>query len=206
MRLSHRHQLLLLGVLCSIWAGLALWRATEWEEPARAPLTNVSGTVSGQPAPTRRPGTGLHVNLELLAASRTLREATFTTPRNIFAPPRTDAAPAMNAAQPLPSDPDQTSPETLQQQAAAAELAQFRYLGYMQLGDARRTREMALLVKQEEVHVVKAGETIEDRILVKAITPDGVILQETGSHVEQIVPLAQEPEPQPQQSPPPQQQ
>jgi len=62
-----------------------------------------------------------------------------------------------------------------------------------------------LLVKQEEVHVVKAGETIEDRFLVKTITPDGVTLQETGSRVEQIVPLAQEPEPQPQQpSPPPQ--
>jgi hypothetical protein len=204
MSLSHQHQLLLVTVLCSIWAGLALWRATEWEEPAHVPLTNVSGTVSGQPAPTRRAGTGLQVNLDLLQASRTLRETTFTTPRNIFAPPRPDAAPATSAAQPLPSEPDHGSPEALQQQAASAELAQFRYLGYMQLGDAFRKREVALLVKQEEVHVVKAGETIEDRFLVKIITPDGVTLQETGSRVEQIVPLAQEPEPQQPSPPPPQ--
>ncbi|HXF93510.1 MAG TPA: hypothetical protein VNK46_12190 [Nitrospiraceae bacterium] len=199
--MSHRHQLLLLAVLCSTWAGLVVWRAAEWEEPAHVPLTNVSGTVSGQPAPTWRAGSGLHVNLDLLEASRSLRDATFATPRNIFSPPRADAAPPMNAVQPLPSEPDHGSPEALHQQAVSAELAQFRYLGYMQLGDTFRKREVALLVKQEEVHIVKAGETIEDRFLVKTITPDGVTLQETGSRVEQIVPLALEPEPQPPPSP-----
>lgn len=201
--MSYRHQLLLLAVLCSTWAGLVVWRAAEWEEPAHVPLTNVSGTVSDQPAPTRRAGSGLHVNLDLLEASRSLRDATFTTPRNIFAPPRAGTALAMNAAQPLPSEPDHGSPEALHQQAVSAELAQFRYLGYMQLDDVFRKREVALLVKQEEVHIVKAGETIEDRFLVKAITPDGVTIQETGSRVEQIVPLAQESEPQ--QPPSPQQ-
>ncbi len=201
MSLSHRHQLLLLAVLCSTWAGLVVWRTTEWEEPAHVPLINVSGTVSSQPAPTRRAGSGLHVNMDLLEASRSLRDATFATPRNIFAPPRADAAPAMNAAQPLPSEPDRGSPEALHQQAVSAELAQFRYLGYMQLGDTFHKRKVALLVKQEEVHIVKAGETIEDRFLVKTITPDGVTLQETGSRVEQIVPLALEPEPQPPPSP-----
>ncbi len=196
MSLSHRHQLLLLAVLCLIWAGLVVWRVAEWEEPARVPLLNVSGMASGQPAPTRLASSGLHVNLDLLEASRRLRDATFTIPRNIFAPPRADAAPAMNAVQPLQAESNHDSPEALPQQAASAELVQFRYLGYMQLGDGLGKREVALLVKQEEVHVVKAGETIEERFVVKTITPDAVTLQETGSRVEQIVPLAQEPEPQ----------
>jgi hypothetical protein len=52
---------------------------------------------------------------------------------------------------------------------------------------------MALLMKNEDLHMVRAGETIEEHVLVKTITADGITLQETDSRVEYTVPLAQEP-------------
>ena len=65
---------------------------------------------------------------------------------------------------------------------------QYRYLGYL----SRQGRNEAFLSKGKELHIVRAGETIEQRILVRAITPTGVSLQETRSQVEKTVLLAGE--------------
>ena len=191
--MTTKNQILLLLVIGSIWAGLLGWRLMYADDQVRVPLANVSGPATGVAVPHGTPRDGLRVNLELLTASRTERETTFTAPRNIFAPPRTDQGGAGDGS---PQDgSDRTSAEdALRQQAASAELGQFRYLGYLQVGNTPRQRKpMALLMKNEDLHMVRAGETIEDHVLVKTITPDGITLQETESRVEQTVPLAQEP-------------
>ncbi|MGH7228488.1 MAG: hypothetical protein ACREIH_04665 [Nitrospiraceae bacterium] len=190
--MTNRNQLLVLLVLAVVWAGLFMWRLVGTEEPARVPLVNVTGQATHQTVTRAKTGTALRVDLDLLAASRTQREGTFTTPKNIFSLVRSDGSQAALSEPPLPVDMPLTPEEQLSQQTTAAELTQFRYLGYFYLGDIRqRGREIALLVKDEDLHVVRAGETIEHRVLVKEITPTGVTLQETHSRVEQTVPLAE---------------
>ncbi len=180
-----------------LWAGIILWQWVTVEEPVRVPLTNVSGPAASAQA-ARGNSASLRVDLDKLAAARTQREATFTAPRNIFAPPRTDGAIPIGQSN---FELDAGVPnvdQPAQQQEAFDDLTQYRYLGYLRLGrDGARNREMAVLTKDEEVHVVRAGETIEDHVVVKAITPEGVTLQEVGSRLEQTVPLAEEAPPEP---------
>ena len=189
--MTTRNQVIVLLMLVGVWAGLLMWRLVSTEEPAHVPLVHVTGQPAHQAVAQGRTGGPLHVDLDLLTASRTQREATFTTPKNIFSLFRSEGSQPMSV-EPLPVSRPPTPEEQLSQQAAAAELSQFRYLGYFYLGDVRRQgREIALLVKNEDLHVVRAGETIEHRVLVKTITPTGVTLQETHSLVEQTVPLAE---------------
>jgi hypothetical protein len=68
-------------------------------------------------------------------------------------------------------------------QAGRQELAQFRYLGYLN----RAGRSQAFLAKGNALLIVTAGETIEQRILVKTISPSGVTLQEAATKMEQFV-------------------
>jgi hypothetical protein len=85
-------------------------------------------------------------------------------------------------APPVPPGPTQ---EELARQAGRQELAQYRYLGYL----IRGGRDEAFLSKGKDLHIVKAGETIDQHVLVKAIAPTGVTLQETASQVEHTVAL-----------------
>lgn len=189
--MTNQKQLLVLLVLGGVWAGLLMWRLFSTEEPARVPLVHVTGQSAHQTVARGKTGAPLRVDLELLAASRTQREGTFTTPKNIFSLVRSEGPLAVSSEQ-LPVDVPLTPEEELSQQATAAELAQFRYLGYFYLGSLRQEgREIALLVKNDDLHVVRAGEIIQQRVLVKTITPTAVTLQETHSRVEQMVPLAE---------------
>lgn len=191
--MTSKNQVLLLLVIGSIWAGVLAWQFTQSDEPIHVPLAHVSGQATNTAAPRGTPHQGLRVNLELLAASRTERETTFSAPRNIFAPPETSQSGTTDLA-PQESADNIGPEESLRQQAASAELGQFRYLGYLQVGDTpKKRRPMALLMKNEDLHMVRAGETIEEHVLVKTITADGITLQETDSRVEYTVPLAQEP-------------
>jgi len=133
---------------------------------------------------------GLHVQLDFLAAARTQREMTFTLPRNIFAPPRNDDSGAASANQ---SEFDAGSEQALRQQAALAELALFHYLGFVRLDEGLRKKgEMAVLTKDDDLHVVRTGETVEDYIVVKAITQESVTLQDRQSRVEHTILLSEE--------------
>jgi hypothetical protein len=51
---------------------------------------------------------------------------------------------------------------------------------------------MAVLTRNDDVHVVKAGQTVVDQVIVKTITPDSVTLQDRASRLEQMVPLSEE--------------
>jgi hypothetical protein len=140
----------------------------------------------------------LKVNLDLLAAARRRTEEAFVAPKNIFAPLPTEkvalahakrrtpvptTAPAVTAA----AVPPPPSPEELAAQAARQELAQFRYLGYL----SRDGRHQAFLSKGKDLYIVRSDETIEQRVLVKTVTPTGVTLQEPRSQVERTVPLVE---------------
>jgi len=177
-----------------LWGGILTWEWLALEEPARMPLANVSGPASAARA-TRGAVDGLNVQLDLLAAARAQREMTFTPPRNIFASPRATESGETRANQ---HDLNPGSAHVLGQQVALDGLAQFHYLGFVRMEEGgQKNREMAVLTKNDDLHVVRAGETVEDHIVVKAITQESVTLQDRQSRVEHTVLLSEDPPVQP---------
>jgi hypothetical protein len=172
-----------------LWGGIIAWEWLTVEEPERVPLTNVSGPAS-VPRPTRGRVDGLEVQLNFLAATRTQREITFTPPRNIFAPPRTDASGAAYVNRP---EVDGGSEQARRQQAALAGLALFHYLGFVRVEEVSQKKgEMAVLTKKDDLHVVRTGETVENYVVVKAITQESVTLLDRQSRVEHTVLLSKD--------------
>jgi hypothetical protein len=196
--MNSRTQWLALFLLGGVWAGLVLWGVAFTPEPERAPLKYVSGQKASREAGRGKTEAGLKVRVDLLEAGQRQTEGTFVAPKNIFAPLRHEEAgekfakahrvpsPPLPLPPVAPVAPAGPTPEELAAQAARAELAQFRYLGFL----SREGRDEAFLSKGKELHIVKAGETIEQRVLVKTVTTTDVILQETRSQVEKKVLLA----------------
>jgi hypothetical protein len=189
MMTTNQKKVLALATLGLLWGGILTWEWLTVEEPVRMPLSNVSGPASTLRA---RHGTanGLHVQLDLLAAARTQREMTFTTPRNIFASSRPDDSGAPRANQSVLDPP---SEKELRQQTVLAGLAEFHYLGFVRMEEGRRKNgELAVLTKNDDIHVVRTGETVEDHIVVKVITQESVTLQDRQSRLEHTVLLSEE--------------
>ena len=88
---------------------------------------------------------------------------------------------------------DPGSEQALHQQAVLDGLAQFHYLGFVRMEDGwRKNGELAVLTKNDDLHVVRTGETVEDHVVVKAITQESVTLQDRQSRVEYTVLLSEE--------------
>ena len=186
---TNQKKIAALVALGLLWGGIIAWEWLAVEEPVRVPLANVSGPAS-TPRATRGTVDGLHVQLDLLAAARTQREMTFTLPRNIFAPPRPDDSGVARANQP---EFDPGAEQALRQQEVLAGLAQFHYLGFVRMEEGwRKKGELAVLTKNDDLHVVRTGETVEDHVVVKAITQESVTLQDRQSRVEHTVLLSEE--------------
>lgn len=189
MLTTNRKKVAVLAAFGLLWGGILAWEWLTVNEPVRVPLTNVSGPAS-TPRSTRGRVDGLHVQLDVLSAARTQREMTFTPPRNIFAPPRLDDSGAAYADR---SELDAGSEQALRQQAALAGLALFHYLGFVRMEEGLRKKgEMAVLTKNDDLHIVRAGETVGDHIVVKAITQESVTLQDRQSRVEHTVLLSED--------------
>ena len=187
---------LLAASLMLIWGGIALWQWRSWEEPVHVPLSNVTGpATAGQPSASK--GAGTRVKIELLASADAQRNATFTTPRNIFAVPTPEgtfpAAPeqgAENKSEPSAENTPSPVPEkTVQQYMTEAHVAPYRYLGFLRMGDNRR-KDMAVLGKDDEVMVLKVGDRVEEHLVIKAITSESVTFHDTATRVNQTVMLS----------------
>lgn len=194
MIMDAKKKALLASVLGLVWGGLAVWQWGALEEPHRVPLTNVTGPApAGQISKT----SGLRVNLELLASARTQQEASFTAPRNIFAAPTPAGTLPVGNEVARVSEPDPVPDQAVLQQAAAAELAQYRYLGFLRVGErSRKNKDIAVLSKNEDVVVVKVGDQVEEHLVLTAITPESVTIRDVGARIDQTVPLSEEPPPQ----------
>src|SRR3989442_12233169 len=92
--MTRRSHWLTLCILLGIWAGVAIWVVADAPEPQRVPLKYVTGRASRADASRFQAGTGLKVNLDLLAAPRRRAGKAFIPPKNIFAPlPKEKTAP-----------------------------------------------------------------------------------------------------------------
>lgn len=192
---TDRNKTIAVAVLGTLWAGVMAWNWFTAEEPVRVPLANVSGPAAASTS-SRGAAGGAHVQLDLLAAARTQREMTFAAPRNIFQAPRPD-----NRAGPVDDGrgDDPNSAVAMRRQAVAAELAQFHYLGFVRREEEQQQRKgtLAVLTKNDDLHIVKAGEVLEDRVIVKAIRQESVTLQDRESRIEHTLLLSDEPVAQP---------
>ena len=202
--MTKRAQWLTLCILLGIWAGVAIWVVADAPEPQRVPLRYVTGRASRTEAIRSEAGGGLKVNRDLLAAARRRADKAFVAPKNIFALLPTEktentermARPRAKPPAPVPARapavaapvvPPPPSPEELAAQAVRQELDQFRYLGYL----SRDGRVQAFLSKGKELYIVKSDEMIEQRVLVKTVTPTGVTLQDPRSRVERTIQLVE---------------
>jgi hypothetical protein len=194
-----RAQWLALLALGGVWAVLLLWNFLFMAKPERVPLKYVSGQTASRESGRGPAITVVKIRMDLLEAERRQAEVAFATPKNIFAPLRHEGSegtivkvrhmPVLPPPQPVaPAPPPAPTPEELAAQAAQSELAQFRYLGFL----SRNGQDEAFLSKGKELRIVRTGGMIEERVLVKAITPKDVTLQETKSQVEKTVLLASE--------------
>ena len=220
-RISKNH-VLLLGSLVTLWIGLLIWQFGYSTEPQRVPLTHVSGTKA-QSRTAVAPGSGsLQVHLERLAAIKGQRQATFFAPRNIFAsllppvepvsvpeppPPRRSRGPRKPASPrdiPPPTDPAPSveeepeekgpTPEDIERLRIATELNLYRYVGFMTVGNGpQKKKSMAVVVKDEEMHLLQMGDTIAGQVLVKAVSPSEITLQHLASKITQVIPATDEP-------------
>lgn len=193
MREANHKQILMLIGLGAVWVVLLGWQFLNSDEPVRVPLQNTSG-VSAQPRLPAKSGE-LHVNLDLLAAPSGQRETSFTTPRNIFSSLAGNGSSTDQTGQDVPPEQRLPTPAEERKLAAAAELNQFRYLGFLRFGDLKGggKKDVAVLLREDELHMVHAGDTIENQVLVRSIDSEGVTLQHLGSHLVQLLPAAQEP-------------
>ncbi|MBS0184039.1 MAG: hypothetical protein JSS39_16755 [Nitrospira sp.] len=183
---------ILAASLIFLWVGLAVWQWRLLQEPVRVPLTNVTGHLAaGRLVETR--GTGLRVNLDLLASTGLQRQATFTAPRNIFSAPRPDGTLAAGNVLASGNQPGSASAEPLAQQKDELELEQYRYLGFLRVGEGRlKNTDIAVLRKDDEVLVLKVGDRVDDHLILKAISSESVTIQNTGTHMDQTVSLSEE--------------
>ncbi|SPP66112.1 hypothetical protein [Nitrospira lenta] len=194
---AKRKALIAIG-LVALWGGVAYWQWGTLPDPVRVPLVNTSGPVSSLARSISRTG-GLRVHLEQLASARTQREATFTAPRNIFAASGLDGTLSASGDGSDSGQLNQASEEALQQQAASLELDQYRYLGFVRMGEStENSGNTAVLSKNEEVMISRVGQRLERHLVVKAITPESVTLRDTQARVDHTVPLTEDAaEPQP---------
>ena len=223
-----KNQSLMLMTLVVLWIGLLVWQFGHSSEQERVPLTHVSGqrTVGKAPATAASNG-NLQVHLERLAAIKGQREATFATPRNIFAsllpqepvvpppaprrgrargpakPPSPAGEPVVEApststaeeeTEPTVEEPKGPTPEEIERLRIATELNQFRYVGFMAVGGgSQKKKNMAVVVKNDEMHVVQVGEVIGGEVLVKAVSMKEITLQDVASTITQVIPVTDAP-------------
>lgn len=97
--------------------------------------------------------------------------------RDLFQPKRPSPPPARKVEAPPPPPPK--TPEQLAEEAARAELAQFRLIGIVLRGG----RGQAFLMKGEQSFMVYAGDRAGDRFTVESVTTEGVVLKDPRTGV-----------------------
>ena len=176
-----------------VWGGIAAYQMLESSESSSNDLSaTMPQAGSALPSVT---------DLSLEESFPNFRQmATFSPPRNIFAPfglpkvvakPRVSITPPPRAiAAPVPPGP---SAADLATQRARQQLNQFRFLGYL----TKRGESQAFLTNGQAIYIVKQGEMLEGKIQVNKIEPETIVLStqilETGSQVQATISLTPEP-------------
>ncbi|HMS83202.1 MAG TPA: hypothetical protein PKD12_06100 [Nitrospira sp.] len=187
-----KKKMLMAGSLILIWAAVAVLQGDLLEAPIRVPLTNITGPATGGRQLDGR-GVGVRVNLSLLKATVMQRDATYQIPRNIFTMTAVEEPLSADSTVAIANQAEAPSPDTLTEGEGGVESGQVRYLGFMSIGRGPQNRKpVAVLRKDDDVLVLKAGDRIDDRLVLKKITPESVTVRDPRTQVEQTVVLSDE--------------
>ncbi|MBK9307848.1 MAG: hypothetical protein IPM58_12370 [Nitrospira sp.] len=188
-----RKRVLVASALILLWVGLAAWQWHFMEEPLHVPLTNITG-LPGSGEQVTAAGTSRRVQLELLASASVHREATFTAPRNMFVIPRPDGVLPLSEDRVSEERQDSVSEETVAEQVEAEEPTQYKYLGFLHVGEGQQKRkDMAVLSKDDEVMMLRVGDRVDDHLILRSITAESVTVRDTESRTEKTVQLSDDP-------------
>ena len=187
-------KVMMAGSLILVWATLAVLQWNLLEAPVRVPLTNVTGPATGGRQLDGRGG-GLQVNLSLLKATAMARDTTYMMHRNIFSITSVAGTVPVNSDVVAPNHEETHATETRTDQGGVAESGPIKYLGFLRMGEGVTiSQSVAVLRKDDDVLVLKAGDRIDHRLVLKKITPENVTVRDSGAQVDQIVGLSDEAE------------
>ena len=134
----------------------------------------------GTPEQTREaavPASGFRPDDFRLKIEAVPESGTASAARDLFQPRRPPPPPVKKVDAPPPPPPN--TPEELAEEAARAELAQFRLVGIV----LRAGRAQGFLMKGEQSFMVTAGDRAGDRFTVESITTEGVVLKDPRTWV-----------------------
>jgi hypothetical protein len=189
MTFTKEHKKTALAALIAILVLLNGYRYFAGEQPKTAPLAFPRGMAA--PSPVRQ---GLHARAGADDPLRVVfdrsRERYPGVIRDIFrmertnAMPRSKPTPTVVVSAPTPSEPVRT-PEEIAADLSRAELAKFRYIGYLTEKD-----NTLFLSKDGELFIVKSGDTVLNIYRVRETSRDSVVILDTITRVERRVGLS----------------
>ncbi|MHB8846633.1 MAG: hypothetical protein ACYC7L_18010 [Nitrospirota bacterium] len=189
MTFPKEQQKFALAALIAVLIVLNGYRYVTREAPKTAPLAYPRGAVASSPVRQgfqSREGTADPISLYL----ERQRETYPGVSRDIFRMERpaarsvTRPVPTVTAAPSHPLPPER-SPEEIAADRARADLAKFRYLGYLTEKD-----NTLFLSKDGELFIMKIGERVQNTYKVKDANKDAVVLLDTDTGVERRIELA----------------
>ncbi|NTW57977.1 MAG: hypothetical protein HGB21_00425 [Nitrospirae bacterium] len=200
MTFTKEQQKLFLGALIAVIVLVNGYRLLTAEGPRTAPLMYDRGAVASAPVRPAAQARGRAADPLSVILERSAEPYPGVV-RNIFRMENPAARPKPTmpvvVTAPSPSAPER-SPEEIAADLARADLAKFRYLGYLS------EKETTLfLSKGGELFIVKIGDTIGTTYKIKEANKDFIIILDTATRVEGRVSLSGEGTPS-QQSPQPQ--
>lgn len=175
-----------------------VYRFLFFEGTQTAPMKYTKGAVS-----TANQGEGeasMKLRTELL---KTEPPAPLTETKNIFAPlssPKPPPPPVKKVVPPppppepppvlLPPPPEirGPTPEELALAQARSELTEFRYLGFL---DRRNGKPEGFFSKRQEAIIAEKGETVFGHFLVKELSENLAVIEETATHAEVTLQLSE---------------
>ncbi len=164
-----------------VWA---LPRASQEESPTRL-RKNIFASLDASPlreskARRQTPRRASRVQGSVAASV----EPATTTPSAEAAPPVEPAGPPLPSAEELAAQVEREQ-QALKVKQAREQMAQFRYLGYLNQNGERK----GFLGKGHDIYVVRQGDTLDGRFLVATIDVQAVTLRDTVQNLETTLQL-----------------
>jgi len=190
MSLTKEQQKLVLGALIAVIVLVNGYRLLTAEAPRTAPLRYDRGAVATAPVRPASQARGgavdpLSVFLERSAEPYPGLVRDIFRMQNPVARPKPKPAPAVVVTAPLPPEGPVKTAEEIAADLVRADLAKFRYLGYVIDKDTT-----VFLSKESELYVVKTGDKIGTAYKVKEANKDFVVILDTATRVEGRVSLS----------------
>lgn len=163
----------LYGALAALLLGANIWY---WWTPEAAGVKREPR--AGQHQEYRYDDFRLKVGLAVDEAAHRMQRDLFHRKVEVVKKP----APAVEK----PPEPPPKTPEQIAEEAARAELAQYKLVGVV----FRDAKGQAFIVRGEQVYMVLAGEKVGERFTVETIAADAVELRDPATNVSGKIPVS----------------